>query len=361
MDTKNTIVPIKSILAIIVIFLIGIGCIIIWSNMSNHRVQAGFAGYNFTKPIFGKNEFQRILVGPDATGMVWRQDVVKVSITPYTTMESFNNSSAILGKDKLPISCQASMVYRLDPTRIQSFMENYGGIAQTGGKDEDDSADEIMKYAYNNFIQQPFRTAIRTELSKYAALEASSNLQKISDDVLTQVRKRLEGTPFVVDSVAVGETTPPPAIVEAVIQKVKSSQENERKSIELEIEQKNIAIQKAKGEAQGAMKYQIALQEAQATIEKGKADAEVLKVEGDAKAQAMLMSAEAEAKGIALKEKSMGNKFLQYTMYQNMLNNAKLYLPTGSGTDKQSMPFMGLFHMNESNEKLPAPAPVQGN
>lgn len=193
-------------------------------NFSNKRVLSGFAGYVYSKPIFGQNKFEGILIGPSSTGWVWRREVSKVSITPDTTVEEFDarNGGAILGKDKLPISCKASLVYRLDPSRVKEFMEDYGGIAQSSGRNDDEVADEIMLFAYKNFIQQPFRTAVRAELSQYNALDASGSLQKISDNVYTQLSKRLDGTPFIVDSVAVGETNPPQAIIESVVKKVQT-------------------------------------------------------------------------------------------------------------------------------------------
>ena len=48
-------------------------------------------------------------------------------------------------------------------------MENYGGLE---GKE---SADEIAKEAYKHFIQQPFRTTCRAEISKYDGLEISDH------------------------------------------------------------------------------------------------------------------------------------------------------------------------------------------
>ena len=92
-------------------------------NFSNKRVLSGFAGYVYSKPIFGQNKFEGILIGPSSTGWVWRREVSKVSITPDTTVEEFDarNGGAILGKDKLPISCKASLVYRLDPSRAVSY------------------------------------------------------------------------------------------------------------------------------------------------------------------------------------------------------------------------------------------------
>ncbi len=333
--------------ALAIIFGTGI---FLYNNMGNHRVLSGFAGYVYTKPIIGVNEFQSILIGPASTGFTWRRAISKVSITPETTIEHFStkDNTAILGKDKLPISCQASMVFRLNPKKIKEFMEEYGGIAQTSGKNDDENADEIMEFAYKNFIQQPFRTAVRTELSKYPALDASSNLQKISDDVLAQVRKRLEQTPFIVDSVAVGETNPPTPIIEAVVSKVKATQENERKAIELEIAQKDIAIQKAKGEAEGSLKYEIAKQEALGRIAQGKAEAEVSLLKAEAQAKGTILEAKAEAEGIALKERAMGPNMLRAKMYESMLNNSKVYLPASSTSDKNSgMPVFGVLNLND--------------
>lgn len=349
MAQQSSLLSIKfgTLATLVIIFGTGI---FLYNNMGNHRVLSGFAGYVYTKPIIGSNEFQGVLIGPASTGFTWRRAVSKVSITPETTIEHFStkDNTAILGKDKLPISCQASMVFRLNPKKIKEFMEQYGGIAQTSGKNDDEDADEIMGFAYKNFIQQPFRTAVRTELSKYPALDASSNLQKISDDVLTQVRRRLEQTPFVVDSVAVGETNPPPPIIEAVVNKVKATQENERKAIELEIAQKDIAIQKAKGEAEGTLKYEIAKQEAQGRIAQGKAEAEVSLLKAEAKAKGTILEAKAEAEGLALKEKAMGPNMLRAKMYDNMLNNAKIYLPSSNGSDKNSaMSVLGVLNLND--------------
>ena len=67
-------------------------------------------------------------------------------------------------------------------------------------------------------------------------------------------------------SVAVGETNPPQAIIESVVRKVQTTQENERKETELKIARKDIAIPRARGEAEGAMKMEIARQEANAGL-----------------------------------------------------------------------------------------------
>lgn len=117
-----------SLLIPAVIFVAAGAAIFAFQNFSNKRVLSGFAGYVYSKPIFGQNRFEGILIGPSSTGWAWRKEVSKVSITPDTTVEEFDarNGGAILGKDKLPISCKASLVYRLDPSRVKEFMEDYG-------------------------------------------------------------------------------------------------------------------------------------------------------------------------------------------------------------------------------------------
>lgn len=326
--------------------------IFLGANMGNKRVLSGFAGYVYEKPIFGQNKFIGILIGPSSTGWVWRQEVSKVSITPDTTVEKFDaqNGGAVLGKDKLPISCTASLVYRLDPKKVKEFMEDFGGIAQSSGRNDDEVADEIMLFAYNNFIQQPFRTAVRAELSKYNALDASGSLQEISDHVFQQLSKKLHNTPFIIDSVAVGETNPPTAIIESVVKKVQTTQENERKATELEIAQKQIAIQKAQGEAEGAMKMELARKEAEANLARGEAEAKVIEMQGRAKASAALQMAKAEAEGLQLKEKAMGPNVLRAKAYDNMLNNAKVYLPSGKDADG-NMSVLGILNLDKAENK----------
>ena len=341
-----------SLLIPAVIFVAAGAAIFAFQNFSNKRVLSGFAGYVYSKPIFGQNRFEGILIGPSSTGWAWRKEVSKVSITPDTTVEEFDarNGGAILGKDKLPISCKASLVYRLDPSRVKEFMEDYGGIAQSSGRNDDEVADEIMLFAYKNFIQQPFRTAVRAELSQYNALDASGSLQKISDNVYTQLSKRLDGTPFIVDSVAVGETNPPQAIIESVVRKVQTTQENERKETELQIARKDIAIQRARGEAEGAMKMEIARQEANANLARGEAEAKVIVMRGKAQAEAALEAARAEAEGLALKEKAMGPNMLRAKAFENMLNNAKVYLPSGKDAEG-NMSVLGILNLDKAPAK----------
>lgn len=148
------------------------------------------------------------------------------------------------------------------------------------------------------------------------------------------------------DSVAVGETNPPQAIIESVVRKVQTTQENERKETELQIARKDIAIQRARGEAEGAMKMEIARQEANANLARGEAEAKVIVMRGKAQAEA----ARAEAEGLALKEKAMGPNMLRAKAFENMLNNAKVYLPSGKDAEG-NMSVLGILNLDKEPAK----------
>lgn len=294
----------KAIIVLIALVICVITAITLGINVTNERVPAGYCGYMIQKPLLTKSSFKGTFLGPTSTGLKWRYENQLVSITPFTYSEDFPAGEGILAKDKLVITSKAHMVWRIDVSQVQEFMESFGGLAATYrgrvAKDVVNSSsvsdDKIAQYAYNNFIREPFRTELRTAISQYNALDASSKLTEISEIVLKQVRARLKGTPFIVDSIVVGETTPPKMVVEAVERKVSATQELERKVTELEIAQRDVEIQKTKGLAQGEMEVALANKKAEA---------------------------------IRTFENALGPKYLQYISLENLKGAQRIYLPMG--------------------------------
>ncbi|MFZ0614981.1 MAG: SPFH domain-containing protein [Chthoniobacterales bacterium] len=161
-------------------------------NVSNVRVTAGYSSYIYSKPILGKGEYKEVIFGPASTGLRWRLWGQSVSITPYTYSETFDAASAILAKDKLPLSSQAHIVWRLKPDEksVRRFMEEFGGWESTG------EPDKIAKAAYDQFIREPFRTITRSVVAKYDGLSVNESLPAISKDIGDQVKDLLRNTPF---------------------------------------------------------------------------------------------------------------------------------------------------------------------
>jgi len=311
----------RSLAAVLLVFGLAVGAIFVMSNAGNERVPAGYAGYVYSKPIFGQSSFKSVLVGPSSTGFVWRQKVILTSITPYTYSEEFERGGSILAKDKLSLTSKAHIVWKLNPERVKEFMEQYGGLSN------EKDADQIAKDAYDNFIKEPFRSEVRNVLSNYNALEVSSNLVDISKKVEDQLRERLSSTPFLVDSAVIGETAPPAMIVDAVEKKVAKTQEFERKLTELEIAKREIEIQKALGEAEA---------QKQIAEARGKAESE----------QAIGIG---RAKAIEAIEKSLGERYIQYIGMENLRNAQKVYLPMGPN----GLPIIGTLDLQKNQDKQP--------
>jgi uncharacterized membrane protein YqiK len=229
-------------------------------NFSNVRVTAGYASYIYSKPILGKGTFKEVIFGPASTGLRWRYWGQSVSITPYTYSESFDGTSSILAKDKLPLASQAHIVWRLKPDEksVRRFMEEFGGWESTG------EPDKIAKAAYDQFIREPFRTITRSVVAKHDGLSVNESLPEISKDISEQVRGLLEKTPFEVMSVVMGNANPPPRVIDAIATKVALNQTLEQKAIEEQIAHKNIDIERKNGEAAGARSAAQAVEQAKA-------------------------------------------------------------------------------------------------
>jgi hypothetical protein len=229
-------------------------------NVSNVRVTAGYASYIYSKPILGKGVFKEVIFGPASTGLRWRLAGQSVSITPFTYSEKFEADNSILAKDKLPLSSQAHIVWRLRPEEksVRRFMEEFGGWENTG------DPDKIAKAAYDQFIREPFRTITRSVVAKYDGLSVNESLPMISRDIGDQVKDLLKNTPFEVMSVVMGNASPPQQVIVAIATKVALNQTLEQKSIEEQIAQKSIDIERKNGEAAGARSAAQAVEQAKA-------------------------------------------------------------------------------------------------
>ena len=250
----------KAPLPIIAIAVIAFSLFFMASNLSNVRVTAGYASYIFSKPILGKGEFKEVIFGPASTGLRWRLWGQSVSITPFTYSEAFDANSAILAKDKLPLSSQAHVVWRLKPDdkSVRRFMEEFGGWENTG------DPDKIAKAAYDQFIREPFRTITRSVVAQYNGLDVNEFLPQISHEIEGQVRELLKNTPIEVMSVVMGNASPPQQVIVAIAGKVALNQTLEQKTVEEQIAVKNIEIERKNGEAAGARAAAQALEQAKA-------------------------------------------------------------------------------------------------
>jgi regulator of protease activity HflC (stomatin/prohibitin superfamily) len=274
---------------------------LVWNaNSNNVQAPAGYATYVVERPIFGNTSFKEVILGPDSTGLSWRLYGDRVSVTPYSYSENFTGPDAVIAKDKLAMQGSAHIVFRIrsDKDSIRTYMEKFGGL------DESHSADETAHLAYENYIEQPFKTLIREEFATEDGLDVPNNIGSMGADITKKLSERLASTPFEVMQVVIGNAQPPQLVLDQIAQKVAKTQELERKATEQSIADLNKNIQKAEGEAAGEKELAIATQRALAN------------------------------KQIS---DSITPQLLQYLAIENMKGADKIYIPIGSN----GMPIVG--------------------
>lgn len=288
---------IKNIVALFGFFAC-VTTIFVFANFGNHGVDGGYVAYVYQNPIMGEKKFVSTINGPGGTGFwCWRYNTLDISVTPWTMEEQFKD---ILAKDKLMMEAQASLVFRVDRTKVREFVENYGAMKEVSHADPKD----IIQDAYGSFIQQHFRSAIRSEVSKYNGLDASSNIPQITRAVESELKNKFEGTPFIVESVTIGYTTPPKSVTDGVTKKVEQTQAYERQTIERQMAEQQIDIQKAQGQAAANKAAEeangrklVAQAEADAALYKQQKEAEAKLYSAQKDAEGILMVATAQAEG----------------------------------------------------------------
>jgi uncharacterized protein (DUF2164 family) len=102
-------------------------------------------------------------------------------------------------------------------------------------------------YAHN--LRDQYRATVRDKVQKLDVFEVKDDMRRIGDEVLAEMKTRYADTPIEFLSVDIGDITYPQGVVDSVVAKFVTNEENERKDVELRIAQKQIEIGIA--EAQG--------------------------------------------------------------------------------------------------------------
>jgi regulator of protease activity HflC (stomatin/prohibitin superfamily) len=194
----------------------------------NRMTPAGHEGYVKTNPIFGAAEYDGIQRGPTSTGWVWRREVINIDTRPRTLSEDMQ----ILTAERLELQFRAHARIQLREGSVKDLVEQYGG--------ED-------WYVAN--VQQQFRAATRSKVQELEAFEVKDRMDEIAEAVLADMKGRYANTPIEFLSVDIGNIEYPVVVVDSVVKKFVTNENNERKDIELEIARRQIDIGIA--EAQG--------------------------------------------------------------------------------------------------------------
>jgi regulator of protease activity HflC (stomatin/prohibitin superfamily) len=236
MDVADTDRIRRSTLAVFFLML-GAIALVGWSlGSSNPFTPAGYVGYLTKGAVMGHSRFYGIQRGPTSPGRTWLLDVTNVSITPYTYTDDFSHDDAVLSRDNLKVAFQIHTVWHVDETKVPLFMDRFS--TTVGREALEKSPDAIVTTAYGNFIREPLRTFARDEVQRRNGLEVKDALIAIGDGVLARIQRYAAGTPFLINSVVVGNVQYPEEVASAVSRKLAATQELQRKDTEIEIERK---------------------------------------------------------------------------------------------------------------------------
>lgn len=221
--------------ALVLVALIAIT--VVWlSGSHNPYTPAGYVGYLTKGAFIGQSRFYGVQRGPTSAGRGWLLDVTNVSVTPYTYTEEFVGDSAVMSRDNLKIGFRVHTVWRVDAAKVPLFMERYSTTVDSDTVRKD--PDSIVKVAYANFVREPMRTYALDEVQRRNGLEVKDALIAIGDAVLERIRAYAVDSPFIIDSVVVGNVQYPEEVANAVSRKLAATQELARKDTEIEIERK---------------------------------------------------------------------------------------------------------------------------
>ncbi|MBK9030562.1 MAG: hypothetical protein IPL61_04350 [Myxococcales bacterium] len=200
---------------------LAIALAVVYAGCRNHHTPAGHVGYVRSRPFLGAGAFVGTITGPTSTGFVWRREVVNIDVRPNTYSEVMK----IPTRNRLEVELRAHARIRLDPNKVRDVVETYGGAKW-----------------YENNVRDQYRSAVRDKVQRLDVFDVKNEMRAIGDEVLTdmQLRYRDSGIEFL--SVDVGDIVYPQGVVESVIAKFVTNEENERKDVELEIAQRQIEI-----------------------------------------------------------------------------------------------------------------------
>lgn len=202
-------------LTLIVVFVASrVGCV-------NLNTPPGHEGYLRSNPIAGQSAFVGIQDGPTSTGWVWRQQVVNIDFRPRTYTEEMS----IVTAERLPLSFRAHTRIQLRRGSVRQVVENYGGADW-----------------YTSNVREQLRSEVRAKVQALDAFTVKSQSSQIAQQVLAAMQARYKSSPIEVLSVDIGDIQYPDVVVQSVIRKFVTEEDNLRKDIELKIAQREIDI-----------------------------------------------------------------------------------------------------------------------
>jgi regulator of protease activity HflC (stomatin/prohibitin superfamily) len=204
--------------------------VVVLTGCGNPSTPAGYVGYLTRGAIVGKASYVGLQTGPTSYGASWLVKVMNVSVTPFSYAETFSGDAAVLTKDKLMVSLQAHIIFRVRADKVKEFVEQYTTLGEGPNQ---------VQVAFANFLKEQLRTRIRESAAQFDAFTLNEKIGELSEDLTRWSRDRTKDTPFEVVNVVVGNIQYPAVVAQAVANKLAVAQDLETRATQVEIARKD--------------------------------------------------------------------------------------------------------------------------
>lgn len=211
------------------------------TNGCNETVPAGTKG-----KIMGTSGFQPEIYPPSRVWVGWRESMFLMD----TTTRKFAQPIKVLLKDKLTLKADIVFRGRIEGTdKVVNYIFNDMKM---------DDRRVTTEEVYSVYAKQVVTNTAREVISKYNVDEVNQNYARITTELYNAIKPKLQGIPFQMSDVTLGNIQYPTIVTEA-IEKAKER----RMAIEKEQAQVQIELTKAEGREKIAKaEYRIKMLEA---------------------------------------------------------------------------------------------------
>jgi regulator of protease activity HflC (stomatin/prohibitin superfamily) len=200
---------------------------------TNPYVPPGHEGYIYERPrVFGNGGFQGTLRGPANFGLsLFRNEAINIDMRAQTYSEPFN----LLAQDDLSLTFRFHAVLAVKSGSVARVVDDFGGTDW-----------------YARYVKETFRTFIRDAALRHRGTDLKKVMRDCEESVRADLERYLDGTPFELIRLVVGDIEYPAAVAEAVDRKLAAAQLLHEKGTQEQITvwDAQIAAQRAMGRAE---------------------------------------------------------------------------------------------------------------
>lgn len=200
---------------------------------TNPYVPPGHEGYIYERPrIFGTGGFQGAVTGPQNFGLsLFRNETINIDMRPQTYSEPFD----LLARDDLRVSLRFHAVIRVRAGSVVRVVDEFGGVDW-----------------YARYVKETFRTFIRDAALHHRGTELKKAMRDCEESVRADLQSYLDGTPFELIRLVLGDIEYPSIVAQAVDKKLAAEQLLQEKDTLGQIASldADIAVEIARGRAE---------------------------------------------------------------------------------------------------------------